>query len=270
MGYTTEFSGVFKVLPKPIEEDLVDYLVKFAETRRMKRNLDSRYGIDGEFYVYGSGFMGQDKEKNIIDSNYPPSTQPGLWCQWIPSSDGSVIKWDGGEKFYDYVEWLKYIEENFLIPFGRYLDGDVIWQGEDIMDRGRIIADKDFIKVAYESGGENNIKLTSRNDFKNNQDFILGKKNNELFYTLSRLDIPSHMREGIEAYIKRGKSTGGFLQSVIENNFVGAFSKADGQNKKKLEEYATLLYNHFPENSWGSKEAYKNWVEKGGLEGVEE
>lgn len=266
MGYTTDFSGSFEIRPEPLDEKMIDYLTLFAETRRMKRNLNG-FGVEGEFYVYGGGMMGQDKESNVVDSNQPPQTQPGLWCQWVPTGDGTRIVWDGGEKFYDYVEWLQYIEENFLLPFGKYLDGEMVWQGEDIMDRGRIIADKDVIKTVEENGGERSLTLVPRNQFKQDLNTILGKLENNLKLALDKLNIPFHMHSNIQGYVNRGETTGGFLQAVIENKLVNSLTKADGYNKSKISEYATLLYNYFPEDSWGSEEAYKNWIKKGGLEG---
>jgi hypothetical protein len=79
MGYTTDFSGEFK-LNKPLDPETERLMDGLNTTRRMKRNVDeSIYGIEGEFY-FGSGSFGQDREENIIDYNSPPRTQPGLWC----------------------------------------------------------------------------------------------------------------------------------------------------------------------------------------------
>lgn len=105
----------------------------------MVRNVDeSKYGIQGEFYVDGGGHAGQNHESNIIDYNRPPRTQPGLWCQWTPNEDGTAIEWDGGEKFYSYVEWIKYLIEKILSPRGYVLNGEVNWYGEDRDDEGII------------------------------------------------------------------------------------------------------------------------------------
>lgn len=143
MGYTTDFAGEFK-LNRQLDTETANYLRKFAETRRMKRKLPLEYGVEGEFYVDGTGYAGQGHEDNVIDHNSPPSTQPGLWCQWIPNEDGTAIVWDGGEKFYDYVEWIEYIIKNFLAPKGYVLNGDVQWQGEDAGDVG-VISIKDNV-----------------------------------------------------------------------------------------------------------------------------
>lgn len=146
MGYTTEFEGKFK-LNKELDEDTYEFLIKLAKTRRMKRDVSilksmgykGDYGVDGEFFVYGAGDFGQGYDESIIDFNRPPKTQPGLWCQWIPTEDRAHIEWDGGEKFYNYKEWLKYIIDNILKPRGYLLSGEVTYQGEDFGDFGEIV-----------------------------------------------------------------------------------------------------------------------------------
>lgn len=138
MGYTTEFNGKFN-LNKKLDKETHEFLTKLATTRRMKRKLPPEYGIEGEFYVDGAGYAGQDREDSIVDYNKPPSTQPGLWCQWIPTHDGTAIEWDGSEKFYHYVDWIKYIIDKVLAPRGYSLSGVVDWRGEDWSDTGTIV-----------------------------------------------------------------------------------------------------------------------------------
>lgn len=118
MGYTTEFRGV--IIPdKPITGDVKEFINKLNETRRMKRNLEG-YGVEGEFFVGGSGYYGQNNEDNVIDNNKPPSTQPGLWCQWHVNNEGE-IEWDGGEKFFMLVLLLVLQSFPRLVPFGKVL-----------------------------------------------------------------------------------------------------------------------------------------------------
>lgn len=108
MGYTTEFYGRVTIDP-PLNEQEIIYLRKFNESRRMDR-------AKGPYFVDGGGWMGQDREADVRDYNNPPKGQPGLWCQWVPTDDGTAIEWDGGEKFYCSVEWMEYIIEHFLAP----------------------------------------------------------------------------------------------------------------------------------------------------------
>jgi hypothetical protein len=124
---------------------MFDFLKKFNETRRMGRNVDAAFGIEGEFYVFGEGSFGQGSEANIIDHNTQPCTQPGLWCQWTPSDDRMGIEWDCGEKFYNYTEWLVYLIHKVLAPNGYVLNGEVTWQGEETGDVGEIIVENNRV-----------------------------------------------------------------------------------------------------------------------------
>lgn len=108
MGYHTTFSGSVQVSP-PLNQQEIDFLTKFNETRRMDRT-------KGPYYVDNKGMMGQDHEPDIRDYNSPPDGQPGLWCHWVPTADGTAIEWDGGEKFYDSPEWMQYLIDHFLGP----------------------------------------------------------------------------------------------------------------------------------------------------------
>lgn len=151
MGYTTEFEGQF-ALDKPLKPEHSAYLHQFSETRRMKRDpkiaatfpdpireaAKLPIGIDGGYFVGGKGTAGQDEDKSVLNYNYSSKDQPGLWCQWVPASNDKGIEWDGGEKFYDYEEWLIYLIDNFLQPWGYILNGKVKWRGEDFSDMGTI------------------------------------------------------------------------------------------------------------------------------------
>lgn len=160
MGYSTEFEGSFAVTPG-LSQEHIDYLYTFSDTRRMKRDpeilkdfpdplrevVGLPLGIDGEFFISGKGSSGQDKDKSVIDYNEPPSTQPGLWCQWIPANGGNSIEWDGNEKFYDYIGWIKYIIANFMKPWGYSLNGTVKWRGKSFDDIGKIVITDNVVQV---------------------------------------------------------------------------------------------------------------------------
>ena len=165
MGYTTEFTGEFKVTP-PLKPEHAAYLKAFSETRRMTRDpevtaqrldpvrlaVNLPVGRDGCYFVGADGFMGQERhcESGVANYNEPPSTQPGLWCQWVPSDNGTAILWNGTEKFYRYVEWLRYIVDHFLTPWNYKIDGRVTWEGEDRNDRGVIIAVRSRVRTERE------------------------------------------------------------------------------------------------------------------------
>jgi hypothetical protein len=159
MGYTTQFDGQFN-LSKPLTDEQGYYLDTFAATRRMKRNpdilmaqhngqhgLNGNYGIDGEFFCLIDEDDNDDDVTGILNYNEPPSTQPSLWCQWIPTEDNMGIEWDGNEKFYCYDEWLTYIIDNFLKPWGITLSGEVEFQGEENDDMGKIIVVDNVVTI---------------------------------------------------------------------------------------------------------------------------
>ena len=164
MGYTTTFSGQFNVTPT-LEERHRLYLKKFNETRRMRRDrvrasalpdplregVDLSVGPEGAFFVGGEGYAGQDDDISVDDHNAPPGQQPGLWCKWTPSDDGGRLKWDGAEKFQNYVTWLRYLVDTFLEPWGYKLNGEVTWEGEDPEDVGTIrVKDNEVTGVTKE------------------------------------------------------------------------------------------------------------------------
>lgn len=173
MGYTTEFEGQFK-LDKPLEPAQIAYLNKFSETRRMRRDnlflqnniifpdpireaAGLALGIEGGYFVGGGGWTGQDHDRSIIEYNDPPTGQPGLWCQWVPNTDGTAIEWNGTEKFYNYTAWLEYIIQHFIAPWGYVLNGEVDWQGEETDDVGTIVVNNNVVSIEYEK--DDNVDL---------------------------------------------------------------------------------------------------------------
>jgi len=163
MGYTTDFTGHFTT-DAPMKQEHARYLRAFNRTRRMRRDAEIAsklpdpirlavglpIGNQGEYFVNGAGFMGQDRDESVLDTNAPPRSQPGLWCQWAPCTEfGDLIEegmydqaqgltWDQGEKFYYYTDWLHYLVKHFIKPWGYVLNGEVEWAGEDYDDRGKI------------------------------------------------------------------------------------------------------------------------------------
>lgn len=154
MGYTTMFDGKFS-FNKEVPEELMKYINTFSSTRRMKRDVEKikeiypnwkdysyngKLGVEGEYFVRDDGDFGQHRDDSIINYNEPASTQPGLWCQWIITKDENnyYLGWNEDEKFYHYVEWLKYLIDHFFTPNNLILNGVVAYQGEDKEDNGYI------------------------------------------------------------------------------------------------------------------------------------
>lgn len=159
MGYETNFSGAFKITPQ-LEEKHRAYLDAFGSTRRMRRNpkitatmedklreaVGLPVGPEGDFYVGDTKDLGQNHTSDIVDYNNEPSAQHGLWCGWSPNEEGTELYAQDG-KNYSYIEWLKYIVENFLTPWGYSLTGEVEWSGRQNGDMGKIKVTDNKVKV---------------------------------------------------------------------------------------------------------------------------
>lgn len=169
MGYTTEFEGSFS-LDKVLTDEQFKYINNFSASRRMVRDVNKLmekylgkfglketgspeeiYGVEGGYFI-GDGTNYNwpfDKDMTVIDYNKPPNGQPGLWCQWIVETidNEQHLLWDGGEKFYNYVHWLKYLIDNFFKPWGITLNGSVTWSGEDDEDIGKITVKDNEISI---------------------------------------------------------------------------------------------------------------------------
>ena len=78
--------------------------------------------------------MGNDY---TIDYNTPPSDCPSLWCDWYYDSATKEFKPSDG-KTYEYIRWLEWLIKYIFDPADIKLNGEILWQGEDILDRGII------------------------------------------------------------------------------------------------------------------------------------
>ena len=122
MGYTTRLYGQFKIQP-PLKPEHQAYLLAFSDSRRVNRNAELTaklddpirvaaglpVGHDGGYFVgaFVDGTPAPEHDltgDDITDYNHPPEGQSGLWCQWVPTDEGTAIQWNGAEKFYGYIE----------------------------------------------------------------------------------------------------------------------------------------------------------------------
>ena len=160
MGYTTFFKGSFKFNEKVIPE-LVKFINNYSQSRHFLFNNDliKKYDPDWEKHCFNGnlGKNGQhyicpsklDDSKILTNGNWQDYNEsgecPGLYCQWIIKNN--TLKWDEGEKFYYYVEWLEYLITNYFEPMGYKLNGIVKYQGENMYDRGYIKVTDNEIEV---------------------------------------------------------------------------------------------------------------------------
>ena len=82
---------------------------------------------------------------------------PGYWCQWEVDIDR--IKWDGQEKFYYHEEWMQYMLDKFIIPWGLIANGTIDYIGDEAGDVSTLTVKDNVITVRKK--GEDDIKLVS-------------------------------------------------------------------------------------------------------------
>ena len=72
---------------------------------------------------------------------------------------------------------------------------------------------------------------------------------------------PKLIRDTFDLYLK-GYPTGHFLRCVLEDDLVGAISRADEGNLRCIKYIVMYMYNEMPSECWGSKELVDAWLEK--------
>ena len=156
MGSAISRSGQFTVSP-PLTEEHAAYLHRFNQTRRMKRDstlvtampdrnreaVGLPVGRQGGYFVGAAADDSSYREPSVVDANKPPSGQPGLWCPWAPTKDRTGIQLAGLPSNAK-GQWLRYIIDHFLKPWGYTVDGLVLW--EDEYASGRVKAYKNIVK----------------------------------------------------------------------------------------------------------------------------
>lgn len=144
------------------------YQGKYGNPFAKEQTPEAIYGFFGEYFAKDDGDMGQSKDDSIIDYNSASGElgwsdisdkqrleliaerkkrklQPGLWCQWI--IEYNELLWDGGEKFYNYTEWLEYLIQEFFEPWGVKLNGEIYWYGEESDNLGKIIVTDNVVEI---------------------------------------------------------------------------------------------------------------------------
>lgn len=80
--------------------------------------------------------------------------------------------------------------------------------------------------------------------------------------------IPEHMLISIERYVNQGVPVGDFLQAFIANDLMDAVGRADHINIHLFPAYANLFHFEAPDACHGSRQAYRDWLDTGGLKGM--
>jgi len=75
--------------------------------------------------------------------------------------------------------------------------------------------------------------------------------------------LPDNLRPGLRRYLVEGLPTGGFLQAVIAGDLYDAVQRADPFCAVRIADVVRFFVYFAPADSYGSREAYAAWVERG-------
>jgi|SRR5277367_528930 len=162
MGYDIDFDGQVTVTP-PLNAAEVAFLKRFAKTRHCACQ-SSKWVADETLYCP------PDRRTYCTASHLD---NPGYYCKWEPSDDGTTIQWNEQEKFDDGEEWMQFLIEEFLKPnanifttlipvingvavtdahlifeiSGHVLNGVIDAQGEEPDDRWKLVVKDNVVTV---------------------------------------------------------------------------------------------------------------------------
>lgn len=110
MGYTTDFVGNLTITPS-LNDAEIEYLDSFRLSRRCQR--------EGGPYAVPGNPRAEDHADFAGDSyNQRADGQPNLWCDWEVCWEGDCLAWNGTEKSYAMIPWVRYLIRHFLKPGG--------------------------------------------------------------------------------------------------------------------------------------------------------
>ena len=75
--------------------------------------------------------------------------------------------------------------------------------------------------------------------------------------------VPQEIKDSLQRYVEDYVPTGGFLQSVLENDLTGAFARADARNFEVLGHIVGYVYNSVPATCHGSAKIVELWLHRG-------
>jgi len=71
--------------------------------------------------------------------------------------------------------------------------------------------------------------------------------------------IEPRFKESLDAYVRTGRPTGGFLRAVLENNLSEAMARGDEEEIDNLPLVVSHLVNNCPAGCWGSPASVRDW-----------
>lgn len=108
MGYTTDFIGHIDIEPH-LNAGEIAYLEAFRHARHFDRG-GSPYEVPGNPLAPDGDGVPPERYNALAPG------VPQLYCQWAVCGSGCCLGYDGVEKFYEPVAWLRYLIDHLLGP----------------------------------------------------------------------------------------------------------------------------------------------------------
>jgi hypothetical protein len=120
MGYDTRFTGRF-ALSRPLTAE-ESAILEAVHDHRHQEDLELPYAVLEERPVKIEREIFKPCYIGEWFNNY--EKYPSYYCQWTVSPNKRALVWDKGEKFYNYVSWLKYLISHFFCRMGSAAERD--------------------------------------------------------------------------------------------------------------------------------------------------
>jgi hypothetical protein len=109
-------------------------------------------GLDGGYFV---GSRGRAWDESVKNPHIPPTDQPSCACAWLPTRNGAGLRQAAGaaaQPVQVQLDWLRYLVEHFLRPWGYTLHGELAAQ-DATGNRGRLVVNDTQIGLFWHRAG---------------------------------------------------------------------------------------------------------------------
>lgn len=151
MGYNTDFDGEIKINPA-LPKDIANYIRDFSRVKHIKRDpevvpslndgkglsycFNGNPGPDGCYYIGKDESLGTGEEE--LDGL-------SLWCDFTVSQDGSEIMWNQSSRTIKALEWISFLINHFIAPFGHVCNGTIECCGDNFDDKWEICVENNEV-----------------------------------------------------------------------------------------------------------------------------
>ena len=81
--------------------------------------------------------------------------------------------------------------------------------------------------------------------------------------------VPENIKSSIDLYVQKGIPAGSCTEAILSNDLFDAFGRADEWTTAAMKQIVQYIYMECPSGCHGSREIYRNWIARGGLEGIQ-